>query len=93
MANLSTTGYKAQSEFYRSIEASMGNRSLSSLNQAVNEYGVLGGQRGLRTGESQKTGNDLDLAVEGAGFFVVQQRRVFAIPATATSILMPLAAS
>lgn len=46
MANLSTTGYKAQSEFYRSIEASMGNRSLSSLNQAVNDYGVLGGSGG-----------------------------------------------
>ena len=45
MANLSTTGYKGQMEFYRSLEASMGNHRLSSLNQAVNDYGVLGGRR------------------------------------------------
>lgn len=73
MANLSTTGYKAQLEFYRSLEASMGSHRLSSLNQAVNDYGVLGGAAvDLKTGEFQKTGNDLDLAVEGSGFFVVQ---------------------
>ena len=73
MANLSTTGYKGQLEFYRSLEASMGNRRLSPLNQAVNNYGVLGGAAvDLKTGEFQKTGNDLDLAMEGSGFFVVK---------------------
>lgn len=73
MANLSTTGYKAQLPFYRSIEASMGNRTLNSLNQAVNNYGVLGGSAvDLKTGEFSKTGNSLDLAMEGAGFFVIQ---------------------
>jgi len=73
LANLSTTGYKGQLEFYRSVEAAMGNRRLSSLNEAVNDYGVLGGASvDLRTGEFQKTGNDLDLALEGAGFFVVK---------------------
>lgn len=73
MANLNTTGYKAQLEFYSSLEASMGSRRLSPLNQAVNDYGVLGGTAvDMKTGEFQKTGNDLDLAVEGSGFFVVQ---------------------
>ncbi len=73
MANLSTTGYKGNLEFYRSVEASMGNRRLSSLNQAVNDYGVLGGAAiDLKAGEFQKTGNDLDLALEAAGFFVVK---------------------
>src|SRR5208283_607330 len=73
MANLSTTGYKGQVEFYSSLEASMGNRRLSSLNQAVNNYGVLGGAAvDMKTGEFQKTGNDLDLAMEGQGFFVVK---------------------
>ncbi|MGO8793105.1 MAG: flagellar basal-body rod protein FlgF [Terriglobia bacterium] len=73
IANLNTTGYKAQVEFYRSLEATMGSRRLSSLNQAVNNYGVLGGAAvDMKTGEFQKTGNDLDLAVEGSGFFVVQ---------------------
>ena len=73
MANLSTSGYKAQLEFYRSLEASTGTRRLSPLNQAVNDYGVLGGAAAdMKTGEFQKTGNDLDLALEGQGFFVVK---------------------
>jgi len=72
LANIGTTGYKGQLEFYRSLEASMGTRRLSPLNQAVNDYGVLGGAAvDLKTGEFQKTGNDLDLAIEGSGFFVV----------------------
>jgi flagellar basal-body rod protein FlgF/flagellar basal-body rod protein FlgG len=72
MANLSTTGYKGQLEFHRSLEASMGNRRLSPLNQAVNNYGVLGGSAvDLKTGEFQKTGNDLDMAMQGSGFFVI----------------------
>jgi flagellar basal-body rod protein FlgF/flagellar basal-body rod protein FlgG len=73
LANLSTTGYKGQMEFYRSLEASMGGRRLSPLNEAVNDYGVLGGAAvDLKNGEFQKTGNDLDLALQGSGFFVVQ---------------------
>src|ERR1019366_914918 len=73
MANLNTNGYKGQLEFYRSLEASMQNHRLSPLNQAVNDYGVLGGSVvDLKTGEFQKTGNDLDLAMEGSGFFTVK---------------------
>ena len=73
MANLSTTGYKGEMEFYRSLEASMGKHKLSSLNQAVNDYGVLAGTAlDLKAGEMQKTGNQLDLALEGSGFFVVK---------------------
>lgn len=73
MANLSTTGYKGQLEFYSSLEASMGTRRLSSLNQAVNDYGVLGGAVvDMKAGEFEKTGNELDLALEGSGFFVIK---------------------
>ncbi len=73
LSNLSTTGYKGQLEFYRSLEASMANHHLSPLNAAVNDYGVLGGSTvDLKNGEFQKTGNDLDLALEGSGFFVVK---------------------
>jgi flagellar basal-body rod protein FlgF/flagellar basal-body rod protein FlgG len=73
LANLNTPGYKGQLEFYRSLDASMANHHLSLLNQAVNDYGVLGGSAvDLKTGEFQKTGNDLDLAMEGSGFFVVK---------------------
>jgi flagellar basal-body rod protein FlgF/flagellar basal-body rod protein FlgG len=73
LANLSTTGYKGQLEFHRSLEASLGKYRLSALNQAVNNYGVLGGAAiDLKAGEFQKTGNSLDLAIEGSGFFVVK---------------------
>lgn len=73
LANLNTTGYKGQLQFYRAVEASVGNHRLSSLNQAVNDYGVLGGTGlDLRAGEFQKTGNELDLAIEGSGFFVAK---------------------
>jgi len=75
MANLSTTGYRAQREFYRSLTAALNQNRLSPLNQAVNNYGVLGGTLvDLRTGALERTGNELDLAFEGSGFFAVQTR-------------------
>ena len=73
LANLSTPGYKAQREFYQSMVAASGGRNLGPLNQAINNFGVLGGgSLDLRPGNIELTGNDLDLAVEGPGFFTVQ---------------------
>ena len=78
LANISTTGYKAQREFYNSLTASLGNanqRPLSSLNQAINNYGVLGGATvDVQAGTLERTGNDLDVAMEGSGFFVVKTK-------------------
>jgi flagellar basal-body rod protein FlgF/flagellar basal-body rod protein FlgG len=78
LANVSTTGYKAQREFYESLTASLGNagrRPLSSLNQAINNYGVLGGATiDVQPGMLERTGNDLDVALQGSGFFVVQTK-------------------
>jgi len=79
LANISTTGYKAQLEFYKSLTASLASpnqqRPLSALNQAINDYGVLGGAKvDVQPGTLEKTGNDLDLAMEGSGFFVVQTK-------------------
>jgi flagellar basal-body rod protein FlgF len=78
LANISTAGYKAQREFYKSLTASLGNfnqRRLSPLNQAINNYGVLGGARvDVQTGTLERTGNELDVAMEGSGFFVVQTK-------------------
>jgi flagellar basal-body rod protein FlgF/flagellar basal-body rod protein FlgG len=78
LANISTTGYKAQREFYKALTASLGNsnpQQLSSLNRAINNYGVLGGATvDLQAGTLERTGNDLDLAMEGSGFFVVQTK-------------------
>jgi len=73
LANLNTNGYKGQREFYRSLAASLNSSGLSPLNRAVNDFGVLGGALvDLRTGTLERTGNDLDLALEGSGFFVAQ---------------------
>jgi flagellar basal-body rod protein FlgF/flagellar basal-body rod protein FlgG len=46
---------------------------MSGLNQAINNYSVLGGSElDFTQGSLEKTGNDLDLAIQGSGFFVAQ---------------------
>lgn len=72
LANVSTPGYRAQHDSFRSMFATS-SRALSGLNLAVNDYSVLGGgQLDLSQGNLEKTGNDLDLGIEGKGFFAVQ---------------------
>jgi flagellar basal-body rod protein FlgF len=73
LANASTAGFKAQSPFYRALSAAQGGEVLSPLNQAVNEFGILGGSRmDARAGSLNPTGNSTDLAIEGDGFFTLQ---------------------
>jgi flagellar basal-body rod protein FlgF/flagellar basal-body rod protein FlgG len=72
LANASTPGYRSEQEYFRS--ALMGPEAQDSqLGQTVNNFGLLGGDRlNLSQGAIQQTGNPLDLAVEGEGFFQVQ---------------------
>jgi flagellar basal-body rod protein FlgF/flagellar basal-body rod protein FlgG len=73
LANSSTSGYKSQTPFYRALAAAQGGEVLSPLNQAVNQFGILGGSRlDLRTGSLQQTGGETDLALEGDGYFTLQ---------------------
>jgi flagellar basal-body rod protein FlgF len=73
LANTSTVGYRAQHNVFSSVLAVAGSASLSAVNLATNNYGILGGTRlDLGQGALQKTGNDLDLGIEGSGFFVIQ---------------------
>jgi len=45
----------------------------SQIGQAVNRYGLLGGDRlNMGQGPIESTGNPLDLAIEGQGFFQIQ---------------------
>lgn len=75
LANVNTVGYKAQKEFYRAFTASLTNRWLTPVNQAINDYGLMGGARlDLSAGSLQTTGNDTDLALDGSGFFVVDTK-------------------
>jgi len=73
LANTSTPGYRAEHNVFRSFLASASGHLASNLNVAVNDYGILGGsQMDLSQGNLEHTGNDLDFAVQGPGFFVVQ---------------------
>src|SRR5271157_1406615 len=72
LANAQTPGYRAEQEYFRS--ALMGpDAADSQLGQTVNNFGLLGGDHlNLSQGALQQTGNPLDLAIEGEGFFQVQ---------------------
>ncbi len=72
LANAQTPGYRAEREYFRSVL--LGPDALDSqLGQTVNNFGLLGGDRlNLGQGAIQPTGNPLDLAIEGEGFFQVQ---------------------
>lgn len=74
LANLGTTGYRGQQSTFRSLLA--GAESVARwnpLNAAVNDFGVLGDSRiDLASGSLSPTGNPMDLAIAGTGFFSVQ---------------------
>jgi flagellar basal-body rod protein FlgF len=75
LANASTTGFKAQSAFYRVLSAAHRGEMLTPLNVAVNQFGLLGGSSlDERSGSLETTGNSTDLAIDGDGFFSVQTR-------------------
>lgn len=76
LANVSTTGYRGQREFYSAVTANLTGQALTPLNRAINDFGVLGGSNlDLRQGSLQSTGNNLDLAISGSAFFAVQTQR------------------
>jgi flagellar basal-body rod protein FlgF/flagellar basal-body rod protein FlgG len=72
LANVQTPGYRAEREYFRSVL--LGPDAMDSqLGRTVNNYGLLGGDRiNLAQGAIQQTGNPLDLAIEGEGFFQIQ---------------------
>jgi flagellar basal-body rod protein FlgF/flagellar basal-body rod protein FlgG len=72
LANAQTPGYRAEQEYFRS--ALLGPDAIDSqLGETVNNYGLLGGDRlSMAQGALEETGNPLDLAIEGQGFFMVQ---------------------
>lgn len=72
LANAQTAGYRAEREYFRSVLLGPDAQN-SQLGLAVNNYGLLGGDRlNLSQGHLLQTGNALDLAIEGQGFFLVQ---------------------
>ncbi|MGA7524142.1 MAG: flagellar hook basal-body protein [Acidobacteriaceae bacterium] len=72
LANAGTAGYRAERDYFRSTI--LGPQALDSqLNSTVNAFGVLGGtELDLGQGALTPTGNPLDLAIEGTGFFAIR---------------------
>ena len=75
VANLNTTGYKANDVFYRELE---GNQQFGATGDdgspIANGQGVAVGGTTVRfvDGELAVTGKDTDMAIDGNGFFVVR---------------------
>jgi flagellar basal-body rod protein FlgF/flagellar basal-body rod protein FlgG len=73
LANVSTAGFRASHNVFGSVLATMDEAPLSSLNQDENDFDVLSGtQLDTTQGALMKTGNDLDVAIEGPGYFAVE---------------------
>jgi flagellar basal-body rod protein FlgF len=72
LSNAQTPGYRAEREYFRSVLLGP-DAANSQLGRTVNNFGLLGGNRlNMAQGALQQTGNPLDLAIEGQGFFQVQ---------------------
>ncbi len=72
LANAQTPGYRAERDFFRSVLLGPDARN-SQLGRTINNYGLLGGDAlSFAQGAVQQTGNSLDLAIEGPGFFALQ---------------------
>jgi len=75
LANASTTGFRAQRDYFRSLMSTgmMPDDEGSQVGNAVNSYGILGGSSiDLGQGTLTPTGNPLDLGLSGEGFFAIQ---------------------
>ncbi len=71
LSNSSTTGFRAEREYFKSIVLGE-DAPASQLGTGLNSFGVLGGnQIDLGQGELVSTGNVLDVAIQGSGFFAV----------------------
>jgi flagellar basal-body rod protein FlgF/flagellar basal-body rod protein FlgG len=70
LANANTTGFRGGRV---SFKTQMMTAAVNSASHAVSSFGVLGSTRtDFSQGSLQSTGNPLDLALEGDGFFAVQ---------------------
>ena len=73
LANLATTGYRGQQTTFHSLLAGHAAVNANAINAAGNDYGVLGNSRlDMTAGSLIPTGNPLDAALSGSGFFAVQ---------------------
>jgi flagellar basal-body rod protein FlgF len=76
IANVNTSGYRGQIPSFQSLLMSGTNgRAMNGWNGRINEFSILNGSRlDLGQGNLEHTGNPLDFAIEGPGFFTVQTK-------------------
>ena len=77
LANAGTTGFRAQRDYFSGVLAGGidqdASADASQVGQSVNGFGVLGGNLlDMGQGQLTTTGNPLDLALQGQGFFAIQ---------------------
>jgi flagellar basal-body rod protein FlgF len=74
LANAGTNGFRAERDYFRSVLTDdITQQPGSQVGSAVNGFGVLGGTKlDMGQGQIAPTGNPLDLALNGPGFFAVQ---------------------
>jgi flagellar basal-body rod protein FlgF/flagellar basal-body rod protein FlgG len=73
LANVGTAGFRASRNVFSSLLVANQDSQLSVLNQDANDYGVLSAtQLDTSQGSMVSTGNELDLAIQGPGYFAVQ---------------------
>jgi flagellar basal-body rod protein FlgF/flagellar basal-body rod protein FlgG len=74
IANSSSTGFRGQQDVFGTVLAEASSHArMSPLNQATNAFSQMAGTQTDDTqGVITPTGNDLDVAIKGAGYFKVQ---------------------
>jgi flagellar basal-body rod protein FlgF/flagellar basal-body rod protein FlgG len=78
LANVGTGGFRAEKDYFRGamVDNLAGFDGDSQVGQTVNNFGVLGGSTlDFSQGQFTPTGNSLDLALDGDGFFAIQTPR------------------
>ncbi len=74
LANTGTNGFRAGKQSFQSLLAELSQTTApSQVGEAANQFGTLGASRlSSAQGLLTRTGNPLDLALEGSGFFMVK---------------------
>jgi flagellar hook-basal body protein len=75
IANVSTAGYRGQIPSFQALLVQTAGPQMGGWEHLVNEHAVLNGSRlDLGQGNLEHTGNPMNFAVEGLGFFAVQTK-------------------
>jgi flagellar basal-body rod protein FlgF len=77
LSNAGTNGFRAQRDYFRGVlvdSLQPNSPGDSQVGRTVNDFGILGGNAlDLSQGQIAATGNPLDLAIQGAGFFAIKR--------------------